>query len=70
MTDPVTADHIYLLPLTVESIDEDTWKNDRSMLYCLQWVVKQPSTWLSKLTKHGVWERYNVRMIGVDHRGH
>ena len=41
MTDPVTADNVYLLPLEKKSIRKKYSLTTRiSMLYCRPWVVK------------------------------
>ena len=41
MTDPVTADHIYLLPLTVESLCR-YWKKEKLILFYRPWVARPP----------------------------
>jgi carbamoyl-phosphate synthase large subunit len=72
MTDPITADHIYLLPLTVESI-EQILKNhqDDPNLPTIDAVLPtmggQTALNLAIETENqGIWEKYGVRMIGVD----
>jgi carbamoyl-phosphate synthase large subunit len=65
MTDPVTADHIYLLPLTVESIAQvlEECKIDA----VLPTMGGQTALNLAiEAGKQGIWEKYDVRMIGVD----
>jgi carbamoyl-phosphate synthase large subunit len=65
MTDPVTADHIYLLPLTVESIIQIL--EERQIDAVLATMGGQTALNLAiEADKLGVWEKYNVRMIGVD----
>jgi carbamoyl-phosphate synthase large subunit len=65
MTDPVTADHIYLLPLTVESIIQIL--EERQIDAVLSTMGGQTALNLAiEADKLGVWERYGVRMIGVD----
>ncbi len=65
MTDPVTADHIYLKPLTVESIIEIL--EERQIDAVLPTMGGQTALNLAIETdKRGVWEKYGVRMIGVD----
>ncbi len=65
MTDPVTADHIYLLPLTVESIVQILEKH--SIDAVLPTMGGQTALNLAiEADKQGVWERHGVRMIGVD----
>jgi carbamoyl-phosphate synthase large subunit len=65
MTDPVTADHIYLLPLTVESIIQIL--EERQIDAVLPTMGGQTALNLAiEAEKLGVWEKYDVRMIGVD----
>ncbi len=65
MTDPVTADHIYLKPLTIESIEEIL--QERQIDAVLPTMGGQTALNLAiEAEEHGVWERYGVRMIGVD----
>ncbi len=65
MTDPVTADHIYLLPLTVESIIQ--LLEERHIDAVLPTMGGQTALNLAiEAGKMGVWEKYNVRLIGVD----
>lgn len=65
MTDPVTADNIYLLPLTVESIIQILEKHKIDAV--LPTMGGQTALNLAiEADKQGVWERYSVRMIGVD----
>lgn len=65
MTDPVTADHVYLLPLTVDSIVQILEKH--SIDAVLPTMGGQTALNLAiEAEKQGVWERYGVRMIGVD----
>jgi carbamoyl-phosphate synthase large subunit len=65
MTDPVTADNIYLLPLTVESIIQIL--EERKIDAVLPTMGGQTALNLAiEAENMGVWEKYNVRMIGVD----
>ncbi len=65
MTDPVTADHIYLLPLTVESIIRIL--EERRIDAVLPTMGGQTALNLAiEADQQGVWEKYGVRMIGVD----
>lgn len=65
MTDKVTADHIYLLPLTVESIEQIL--EERQIDAVLPTMGGQTALNLCKEADElGIWEKYNVRMIGVD----
>lgn len=65
MTDEVTADHIYLLPLTVESIEQIL--QERQIDCVLPTMGGQTALNLCKeAAEIGLWEKYNVRVIGVD----
>ncbi|MBP7821554.1 MAG: carbamoyl-phosphate synthase large subunit [Saprospiraceae bacterium] len=65
MTDPVMADHIYLLPLEVESIIKIL--EERQIDAVLPTMGGQTALNLAiEADLQGVWEKYNVRLIGVD----
>ncbi len=65
MTDPLTADHIYLKPLTVQSLIEIL--EERQIDAVLPTMGGQTALNLAiDADNQGVWEKYNVRMIGVD----
>ncbi len=65
MTDPMTADHIYLLPLTVDSIVKIL--EERQIDAVLPTMGGQTALNLAiECANQGVWERFDVRMIGVD----
>ncbi len=65
MTDPVTADHVYLLPLTVDSIIKVL--EEREIDAVLPTMGGQTALNLAiEAGDQGVWDRYNVRLIGVD----
>ncbi|KAA3636625.1 MAG: carbamoyl-phosphate synthase large subunit [Bacteroidetes bacterium] len=65
MTDPVTADHIYLLPLTPESIVQIL--EERQIDAVLPTMGGQTGLNLTiEAGKLGIWEKYNVKLIGVD----
>ncbi|WP_373553057.1 carbamoyl-phosphate synthase large subunit [Haliscomenobacter sp.] len=65
MTDPVTADNVYLLPLTVDSIVQIL--EERKIDAVLPTMGGQTALNLAiEADKLGVWEKYEVRMIGVD----
>lgn len=70
MTDPVTADHVYLLPLNVNSIIrilEEQIEKNIPVDAVLPTMGGQTALNLAKEADElGVWQRYNVRMIGVD----
>ncbi len=65
MTDPMMADRVYLLPLTVESIEQILEEN--SIDAVLPTMGGQTALNLCKeAAELGVWEKYNVKLIGVD----
>ncbi len=65
MTDPVTADNIYLLPLTVESIVQIL--EERQIDAVLPTMGGQTALNLAiEAGEQGVWEKYNIKLIGVD----
>ena len=65
MTDPVTADHIYLLPLTVESLDKIL--TERQIDAVLPTMGGQTALNLAiEAGKQGLWEKHKTRLIGVD----
>ncbi len=65
MTDPLTADHIYLLPLDVPSLIKIL--EERQIDAVLPTMGGQTALNLAiEAGKQGVWDKYNVKMIGVD----
>jgi carbamoyl-phosphate synthase large subunit len=65
MTDPMMADRVYLLPLTVESIETILQENQIDAV--LPTMGGQTALNLAKEAEElGIWEKYNVRLIGVD----
>jgi len=65
MTDPMMADKVYLLPLTVESIEQILDENKIDAV--LPTMGGQTALNLAKEAEElGVWQRYNVKLIGVD----
>lgn len=65
MTDPVTADHIYLLPLTVDSIIQIL--EERKIDAVLPTMGGQTALNLCiEAGEQGIWEKYGVKLIGVD----
>ena len=65
MTDPMMADKVYLLPLTVESIEKILEENKIDAV--LPTMGGQTALNLAKEAEDlGVWKQYNVRLIGVD----
>ncbi|MCS7035641.1 MAG: carbamoyl-phosphate synthase large subunit [Saprospiraceae bacterium] len=74
MTDPVTADYIYLRPLTPESIEKILQEHQENPSLppidaVLPTMGGQTALNLAiECEKLGLWEQYGVRMIGVDTR--
>ncbi len=65
MTDPMMADKVYLLPLTVESIEQILDENQIDAV--LPTMGGQTALNLCKEADElGVWSKYNCRLIGVD----
>ena len=65
MTDKITADHIYLWPLTSESIIKIL--EERKIDAVLPSMGGQTALNLAiECHESGIWEKYGVRMIGVD----
>ncbi|MBU3743031.1 MAG: carbamoyl-phosphate synthase subunit L, partial [Sediminibacterium sp.] len=65
MTDPMMADKVYLLPLTVESIEQILIENTIDAV--LPTMGGQTALNLCmEADELGIWKKYNVAMIGVD----
>lgn len=65
MTDKLVADNVYLLPLTPESIEQILQEVQIDAV--LPTMGGQTALNLCKeVDELGIWEKYNVRMIGVD----
>ena len=65
MTDPLVADHVYLKPLTVESIEEIL--EERKIDAVLPTMGGQTALNLCiEVDEKGVWKKHGVRIIGVD----
>lgn len=65
MTDPVTADHVYLWPLEMDSIVKIL--EERKIDAVLPTMGGQTALNLCKECEEaGIWEKYGVRLIGVD----
>jgi len=65
MTDPMMADKVYLLPLTVESIEKILEENEIDAV--LPTMGGQTALNLAKEAEDlGLWKQYNIRLIGVD----
>ncbi|MVM33123.1 carbamoyl-phosphate synthase large subunit [Spirosoma sp. HMF4905] len=70
MTDPINADHVYLLPLEKKSIVEILKKHQemgRPIDAVLPTMGGQTALNLAiDCDKAGIWKKYNVQIIGVD----
>lgn len=70
MTDPMMSDKVYLLPLTVESIEQIISENagtDLSIDAVLPTMGGQTALNLCKeVDELGIWEANNIKLIGVD----
>ena len=65
MTDPMMADKVYLLPLTIESIEQILQENQIDAV--LPTMGGQTALNLCKEADEiGLWKQYKCRMIGVD----
>ena len=65
MTDKVIADHVYLLPLTCESLEQIL--SERQIDAVLPTMGGQTALNLAiECEKAGIWKKYGVRMVGVD----
>lgn len=65
MTDPIVADKVYLMPLTIESIEQILEENEIDAV--LPTMGGQTALNLAKEGDElGIWEKYNVQLIGVD----
>lgn len=65
MTDPMTADKVYLLPLTVESLEKIISENEIDAV--LGTMGGQTALNLCKEADElGVWKQNNIKLIGVD----
>lgn len=65
MTDKVIADHVYLLPLTCESIEQIL--QERHIDAVLPTMGGQTALNLCiEASERGIWEKYGVKVIGVD----
>lgn len=68
MTDEVTADHVYLLPLTIESLEQILQEHPIDAV--LPTMGGQTALNLAiEAHEIGLWEKYGVRLIGVDVEG-
>lgn len=66
MTDPVTADHVYLKPLNKQSIREILEAHPQIDTVLPTMGGQTALNLAIDCEKAGIWEKYNVRMIGVN----
>lgn len=70
MTDPLMADQVYLLPLTIESIEQILEENEaagKPIDAVLPTMGGQTALNLAKEAEElGIWQKFGVRLIGVD----
>jgi len=65
MTDKVIADHVYLLPLTTDSIEQIL--QEQKIDAVLPTMGGQTALNLCiEAAERGLWEKYNVKIVGVD----
>ena len=65
MTDPMTADHVYLLPLTTDSVDQIL--KEQKIDAVLPTMGGQTALNLAiECGEIGLWEKHDCRLIGVD----
>lgn len=65
MTDKVIADHVYLLPLTCESLEKVL--SEQHIDAVLPTMGGQTALNLCiEASERGIWEKYNVKVVGVD----
>ncbi len=65
MTDKINADHVYLLPLTIQSIEQILQEHKIDAV--LPTMGGQTALNLAKEAEEiGLWEKYNCRIIGVN----
>ncbi len=66
MTDPMMADRVYLLPLTIESIEQILEENPQIDAVLPTMGGQTALNLCKEADELAVWEKFNVRMIGVD----
>jgi carbamoyl-phosphate synthase large subunit len=66
MTDPMMADRVYLLPLTIESIEEILEENPQINAVLPTMGGQTALNLCKEADELGIWEKFNVKMIGVD----
>ena len=66
MTDPLTADNVYLLPLTIDSVDQILRENPQINAVLPTMGGQTALNLAIECGEVGLWERHNVKLIGVD----
>ena len=66
MTDPMMADRVYLLPLTIESIEQILEENPQINAVLPTMGGQTALNLCKEADELGIWEKFNVAMIGVD----
>jgi carbamoyl-phosphate synthase large subunit len=66
MTDPMMADKVYLLPLTIESIEQILEENPQIDAVLPTMGGQTALNLCKEADELAIWEKYNVKMIGVD----
>jgi len=66
MTDPINADNIYLLPLTVESLDHILTENPQIDTVLPTMGGQTALNLCIEADEVGIWKKHSVQMIGVD----
>ena len=66
MTDPMMADRVYLLPLTIESIEQILEENPQIDAVLPTMGGQTALNLCKEADELGIWEKFNVAMIGVD----
>lgn len=66
MTDKLTADHIYLLPLTVESIEQVLTEHPQIDAVLPTMGGQTALNLCKEVEEQGIWEEHNVKIVGVE----
>ncbi len=66
MTDPMMADRVYLLPLTIESIEQILEENPQINAVLPTMGGQTALNLCKEADELGIWEKFGVAMIGVD----
>ncbi|MEM7573452.1 MAG: carbamoyl-phosphate synthase large subunit [Bacteroidota bacterium] len=66
MTDPLTADKVYLLPLTIDSVEQILRENPQIDAVLPTMGGQTALNLAIECGEVNLWEKYNVKLIGVD----